>query len=74
MRLLLVIDNLTTGGITTSLYNFLQSINPEKVECDLLVFDRDSINYNKIPSYIRVIDGADRLCILGVSQEKIEHV
>ena len=71
MRLLLVIDNLTTGGITTSLYNFLQSINPEKVECDLLVFDRDSINYNKIPSYIRVIDGADRLCILGVSQEKI---
>ena len=43
MRLLLVIDNLTTGGITTSLYNFLQSINPEKVECDLLVFDRDSI-------------------------------
>ena len=71
MRLLLVIDNLTTGGITTSLYNFLQSINPEKVECDLLVFDRDSINYNKIPSYIRVIDGADRLCILGVSREKI---
>ena len=66
-----MIDNLTTGGITTSLYNFLQSINPEKVECDLLVFDRDSINYNKIPSYIRVIDGADRLCILGVSQEKI---
>ena len=70
MRLLLVIDNLTTGGITTSLYNFLQSINPES-RMWFISIDRDSINYNKIPSYIRVIDGADRLCILGVSQEKI---
>ena len=37
-KILIVIDNLNTGGVATSLYNYLVAMS-DKANYDLLVFD-----------------------------------
>ena len=43
LKTLVVIDSMSVGGIATSLYNFLKYTD-ERLACDLLVFDPDSVD------------------------------
>ena len=72
MRALIVIDNMDTGGIASSLYNFL-SFNSEELDCDLLVFNKDSIDRNKIPGNVNVLNTPKLLKVLGMSQSEIRR-
>lgn len=67
-KTLIVIDNLNTGGVATSLYNFLHYAE-EYMDIDLLVFDMQSIDYSRIPANIKLLKSDSRLSILGVSQK-----
>lgn len=70
LKTLIVIDNMNTGGIASSLYSFLffQSSN---LECDLLVFDKNSVDRNRLPDNVNIVDSSQLLKILGVSQSEI---
>lgn len=70
MKLLLVIDNLNMGGIATSFYNFINEISNYPIHCDVLVFDKDSINYIKIPHNVNVLPVNELLSLLGKEQKQ----
>lgn len=71
MKIVIVIDNLNTGGIATSLYNFLNTIKKYEIECDLLVFDEKSIDRGRIDGNINIIKSTKRLSILGITQKEV---
>lgn len=71
-RLLLVIDNLHTGGVGTSLYNFLY-FSHNAIQIDLLVFNEDSIDYSRIPEDVHVIRPDKCLHILGKCHDEIKQ-
>lgn len=68
LRTLIVIDNLNTGGVATSLYNFLQYAQ-DFMDIDLIVFDIQSIDYSRIPDSVKILKCDSKLSILGVSQK-----
>lgn len=70
MRALLVIDNLNTGGVATSFYNFLNEMYTE-AEFDILVFNENSIDPDKIPANINIINTQKILHILGKTHKEI---
>ena len=70
IKTIIVIDNLCVGGIATSLYNFLH-FTQRWLECDLLVFDPESVDMNRIPEGVRVLKSSSTLKILGKSQREI---
>lgn len=72
-KVLIVIDNMKTGGIATSLYNFLHFTHDE-IECDLLVFDKESVDRTKLPVGISIIDSPRWLNVLGLSQKEVQEV
>ncbi len=69
VKTLIVIDNMSVGGIATSLYNFLH-FQAENLECHLLVFDKNSIDYDRIPKSVRIIETPKLLRVLGLSQKE----
>lgn len=71
MKVLIVIDNLNTGGIATSLYNLLPQLKDKNVEFDLLVFDQSSIDKEKIPSHIKILPSNNNLRLLAVPQSVV---
>lgn len=71
MKLLLVIDKLSIGGIASSLYSFLHFI-PNDVSCDLLVFDQSTIDFTRIPKGITLCDDVG-LDILGKSIRRLSE-
>lgn len=70
IRTLIVIDNMNTGGIATSLYNFLL-FQSQKMICDVLVFDMESVDKSKIPENVKIIDTPRILEVLGKSQSEL---
>ena len=70
MKVLLVIDNLNTGGVATSFYNFLSEMCTE-AEFDILVFNENSIDADKIPTNIKIINTQKILHILGKTYKEI---
>lgn len=72
MKLLVVIDNMQTGGIASSLYNFLEFLDYEKIECDLCVFNHNGISQSKIPANVNLIKFNDSLSLLGLSQSEVK--
>lgn len=70
MRALIVLDNLNTGGIATSLYNLLENIG-QQMDCDLLIFDDESIDESRIPKGVRILESCKPLYILGKRQKDI---
>ena len=70
MKVLLVIDNLNTGGVATSFYNFLSEMCTE-AEFDILVFNENSIDADKIPSNVNIINTQKILHILGKTHKEI---
>lgn len=71
MKALIVIDNLYTGGIATSLYNFLNSTASE-VEYHLTVFNDNSIDYDKIPANVNIVKASNILHILGKNRHDLK--
>ena len=72
MKVLIVLDNIHTGGISKSLLNLLPNI-AKLADCDLLVFKDVNIDKDSIPADIRLIVPDTKLKILGMSQEEIKH-
>ena len=70
IRTLIVIDNLHTGGVATSLYNFL-SYAHSYMDISLLVFNEESINHERIPNDIHLLKPQKCLHILGKTQKEI---
>lgn len=70
MRVLIVLDNMHTGGIASSLRNLLPRL-AEMTECDLLVFDRDSVDASRIPEGVRLLQPHPWLRLLGKSQAEL---
>lgn len=69
-KVLIVIDNLNTGGVATSFYNFLSEMCTE-AEFDILVFNENSIDADKIPSNVNIINTQKILHILGKTHKEI---
>ena len=70
LKTLIVIDNLHTGGVATSLYNFIFFVN-DLIDIHLLVFNEESIDYSKIPAAVHVIKPKKCLHILGKNHAEI---
>lgn len=72
LKTLIVIDNLKTGGVASSLYNYLAYVH-DKMDCHLLTFDEDSIDKDKIPNNVKIIKTQSFLHILGKTQREIQR-
>lgn len=72
LKTLIVIDNLHTGGVATSLYNFLK-FTSQQMQCDLLVFNEDSVDYGRLPRCISVIKPQSILHLLGKNQKEMKE-
>ena len=70
-KILIVIDNLNTGGVATSLYNYLVAMS-DKANYDLLVFDEDSIKLNEIPTNVNVLTTQRALHMLGKTNREMQ--
>lgn len=70
-KILIVIDNLNTGGVATSLYNYLVAMS-DKANYDLLVFDEDSIKLNEIPTNVNVLTTQRTLHMLGKTNREMQ--
>lgn len=69
-KTVIVIDNLYTGGVATSLYNFLYFVH-DKLDIDLLVFNEESVDINKVPKEVKILKPAKILHVLGKKQSEI---
>lgn len=72
LKTLVVIDNLYTGGVATSLYNFLYFAH-ELLDIHLLVFNEDSIDRTKVPNNVEVKIPCKSLHILGKKHSDIKQ-
>ena len=64
MKALIVIDNLHTGGVATSLYNYLQYAS-KLMDCSLLAFNKSSIDLSRLPDNVAVLTPPAILQVLG---------
>jgi len=71
LKTLVVIDNLHTGGVATSLYNYLK-YTCQYLDCDLLVFNEDSVDYNRLPQGVNILKPQRILHILGKNQQEMK--
>lgn len=69
MKVIIVIDKLNTGGVTSSLLNFLNYLK-SKCECSLLVFNEESELIKRIPREVKIIKHEKVLNILGLTQSE----
>lgn len=72
IKTLVVIDNLYTGGVATSLYNYLYFAH-ELMDIHLLVFDKDSIDKTKVPDNVEIVTPDKGLHILGKNHSRIKQ-
>ncbi len=54
-KLLFVTLYLHTGGVEKSLLSLLSSLNFDKFEVDLLLFDHNGLLFNEVPSEVNVL-------------------
>ena len=71
MRTLIVLDNLYTGGVASSFYNYLQYASA-RMDCSLLIFDEDSVDMSRIPSNVQMIKPSKLLHILGKNRQNLK--
>lgn len=69
LKTIIVIDNLYTGGIATSLYNFLH-YSRSYFDIDLFIFNDTSLDMSKIPEDVKILKAERNLRILGLSQKE----
>ena len=70
MRALIVIDKLWTGGVTTSLINYLNYV-VRYMDVDLLVFNLNKGDELLVPSEVNIINGSKTLKLLGSPQANL---
>ena len=70
MKTLIVLDNLYTGGVASSLYNYLRYVS-DRMECTLMVFHEESIDRERLPENVRVIKPPRLLHILGKNRHEL---
>lgn len=70
MKILIVIDNLNTGGVATSFYNFLDEMH-SNAEYDILVFNENSINKSRLPCNVKILPTQKVLHVLGKTHVEI---
>ena len=63
-KLLFVILNLNIGGAERSLLNLLSLLPPEKYEIDLLLFKREGVFLEQIPSHVHLLEPPEDLARL----------
>lgn len=71
LKTLIVIDNLHTGGVATSLYNFLYFVH-STLDIHLMVFNEESIDKTKIPDNVKVLTPCRLLHVLGKNHSEIK--
>lgn len=71
-KTLIVVDNLNTGGVATSLYNYLYYLH-NYLSIDLLVFNEDSIDLSKVPNDVSLVNHDKILHILGKTHKEIRQ-
>lgn len=71
-KTLVVIDNLYTGGVATSLYSFLYFAR-DLMSIYLLVFNEESIDRTKIPNNVEIVMPCKWLHILGKKHSDIKQ-
>ena len=70
MRVLVVMDAIGIGGITTAFLGYLSEIS-KRAECDILIFDESSVCEENLPSNIHVVHSSWILKIMGMPQKKV---
>ncbi|MFB7138929.1 glycosyltransferase [Gottfriedia sp. NPDC056225] len=55
-KIILSIYNLYNGGAERSLVNFLNEIDPQKYQVDLMLFDRSGMFLNQVPSHVNILE------------------
>ena len=70
MQTLIVIDNLRTGGVATSLKNFVRSASRE-MEISLLVFNDEETEKTEFPENVRFLKPQKLLGIFGKRQKEV---
>lgn len=71
MRVLVVMDAIGTGGISSAFINFVKELG-KRVDCDILIFDEDSISQDDFPQYVNIIKSNWPLKILGMPQSFVK--
>ncbi|MCR5704421.1 MAG: glycosyltransferase [Eubacterium sp.] len=56
-KIIFVIDTLRMGGAEKSLISLLKSLNSDRVDVDLLVFEGGGILENEVPEWVNIIHG-----------------
>ncbi|MCA1048633.1 glycosyltransferase [Priestia aryabhattai] len=72
-KILVVNNNLATGGVQRSLVNLLNHIK-EEYEVTLLLFSNSGNYVQDVPSEIKVIEAAPLLRLLGISQAQAKKL
>lgn len=72
LKVLVVIDNLYTGGVATSLYNYLYFAH-NLMDIHLLVFNEESIDRTKVPDNVEILTPCNSLHILGKKHSDIKQ-
>lgn len=71
-KVLIVIDNGYTGGVITSLYNYLQEAS-KIAECSLLAFNSESIDRNRLPANVKLLSAPPRISLLGYFSRELRE-
>ena len=72
LKTLIVIDNLHTGGVATSLYNFIHFAQ-SRLDIYLLSFNEESIDKSKLPNGVNIVKSSKILHILGKNHSEIKQ-
>ncbi|MGA6841334.1 glycosyltransferase [Priestia megaterium] len=72
-KILIVNNNLATGGVQRSLVNLLNHIK-EEYEVTLLLFSNSGSYVQHVPSEVKVIEAAPLLRLLGMSQAQARNL
>ncbi len=73
MKFLIVMDAIGTGGISSAFINYIHEVS-KQVDCDIMVFDEESINKESLPPNVNVIKSNWRLRILGMPQNEVKKL
>lgn len=72
MKVLVVMDAIDIGGISSAFINFVKELD-KVVDCDILVFDNESIGKDTFPQSITVVKANWPIKLLGMPQKKVKE-
>ena len=72
MKILVVMDAIGTGGISSAFLNFIKVLSKE-AECDILIFNDESVDRNSIPNSVKILKSGWPLKLLGMPQKSVKE-